>query len=360
MSELQILSSLATIHLSWSQSIRVCFVRLCFSMISYGRSQHKDLGSLLGSKAASARRRVERFFAKQILNPGEIASLILGVLGLHGPWGLAIDRTNWKFGTKDLNFLVLSLIVNQTVGIPLFWKALPKKGNSSSQERIDLLQHFIDIFGASQILYVIGDREFIGQKWLGDLNQRGIKFYVRLRENIHTTYDDSVPSKVLSFFDHLKTGERRLLLNQHMGGQSVCVAGTRSRAGDLVIICTNDTDTKAHQILSTYLKRWSIETAFRNLKTRGFNIEDTHMTALPRIELLMGIAAVALAFCVKIGFEQEQKKKIPFRKTVQSNLISIFQNGLRYLKNILANLLTSYLTHPPETQPPQHLAHTVG
>jgi hypothetical protein len=33
---------------------------------------------------------------------------------------LAIDRTNWQYGGKDNNLLVLSVVVNGC-GVPLFW-----------------------------------------------------------------------------------------------------------------------------------------------------------------------------------------------------------------------------------------------
>lgn len=35
-----------------------------------------------------------------------------------------------------------------------------------------------------------------------------------------------------------------------------------------------------------YKERWQIETAFKALKTSGFNIEDTHLTDVDRIEKL--------------------------------------------------------------------------
>lgn len=42
--------------------------------------------------------------------------------------------------------------------IPLLWKALPKKGNSNSQEQPNLLKTFIDIFGAERIRARTADR----------------------------------------------------------------------------------------------------------------------------------------------------------------------------------------------------------
>lgn len=48
-----------------------------------------------------------------------------------------MDRTNWKFGATDINILVLA-IVYKGVEFPLLFRIMPKFGNSSTQECIDL------------------------------------------------------------------------------------------------------------------------------------------------------------------------------------------------------------------------------
>ncbi|MBQ8265390.1 MAG: transposase [Bacteroides sp.] len=43
---------------------------------------------------------------------------------------------------------------------------------------------------------------------------------------------------------------------------------------------------KPENTVSSYKERWQIETAFKAMKTSGFNIEDTHLTDIDRIERL--------------------------------------------------------------------------
>ena len=43
---------------------------------------------------------------------------------------------------------------------------------------------------------------------------------------------------------------------------------------------------KPDEAQSLYKERWQIETAFKALKTSGFNIEDTHLTDLDRINVV--------------------------------------------------------------------------
>jgi hypothetical protein len=56
----------------------------------------------------SALRRVERFFQRQSLKFKDYALSIVQMLDFKGKFDLCLDRTNWKYGDKDINYLVLS------------------------------------------------------------------------------------------------------------------------------------------------------------------------------------------------------------------------------------------------------------
>ena len=48
-------------------------------------------------------------------------------------------------------------------------------------------------------------------------------------------------------------------------------------------------------------ERWQIESAFKALKTSGFNIGDTHLTDIERISKLMALVLITFAWVYKIG-----------------------------------------------------------
>ncbi len=50
------------------------------------------------------------------------------------------------------------------VAFPLLFKMLDKRGNSSCQERINLVNRFIELFGTQCIDSLMTDREFVGDK----------------------------------------------------------------------------------------------------------------------------------------------------------------------------------------------------
>ena len=81
------------------------------------------------------------------------------------PWVLSTDRTEWSFGQTRFNILFLG-VVHNGVAYPIIWEMLDQKGNSDSDERMDLLERFKQIFPDAQIAYVTGDREFVGKQWL--------------------------------------------------------------------------------------------------------------------------------------------------------------------------------------------------
>ncbi len=53
--------------------------------------------------------------------------------------------------------------MNDGVAFPLIFSMLPKQGNSNSQELIDLINRFINLFGVKFIDSFMADKEFIGR-----------------------------------------------------------------------------------------------------------------------------------------------------------------------------------------------------
>jgi len=112
----------------------------------------------------SSLRRIQRFIANYSLDSDRIARLVFNLLPAQGKLILSIDRTNWKFGQTNINIFMLG-IVYKGVAFPLLFTMLDKRGNSSSKERIDLINRFIRLFGKGIIECVVADREFVGKDW---------------------------------------------------------------------------------------------------------------------------------------------------------------------------------------------------
>ncbi len=82
-------------------------------------------------------------------------------------------------------------------------------------------------------------------------------------------------------------------------------------------------------------QRWQIETLFKAMKSSGFNIEDTYVTALDRFEKLILLTMIAFVWCYKIGdYIDSQIRPIKI-KTHGRWAVSVFKYGLDYLSECL-------------------------
>ena len=53
--------------------------------------------------------------------------------------------------------------------------------------------------------------------------------------------------------------------------------------------------------IEAYGERWQIETLFGCLKSKGFNLEDTHMTASAKTDRLMSVLAIGFVLFYRAG-----------------------------------------------------------
>ena len=241
------------------------------------------------AKSSSCLRRIQRFFAEFDLDRDLITRVIFRLLPIQGPFCLAIDRTNWQFGSTDINVFMLA-VVHDGVAYPLLFNMLPKKGTSNTKERIELLQRYIRLFGAESIDCLLADREFVGEQWVKWLNDSGIRYHIRIRENFWVDNPRKGDrAKAHWMFQGLKIGQGMYLQGIHyVNGQACYLSASRVKGRDgrpelQVLISYN----KPEESLDAYKRRWQIETMFKAMKSAGFNIEDTHLTDLRRIEKLL-------------------------------------------------------------------------
>ena len=170
-------------QLSTWQRARVKFVVLfVLAVIKVGLHSLTELAGAFDNKAqvSSVLRRIRRFLLDFGVDHSLVARLIVSLMDLGAePWILSLDRTEWKFGKKSINFLVLS-IAYKGIAIPVLWAVWNKQGNSDFRIRIVLLQRFIQLFGRDRIKALVADREFVGNDWFNYLSDYQIPYYMRI------------------------------------------------------------------------------------------------------------------------------------------------------------------------------------
>src|SRR5262249_53921294 len=60
------------------------------------------------AKDDSNYKRLQRFLRHFAVPYSQVAEFVVRLLGVPGPYTLALDRTNWKVGAVDINILMLS------------------------------------------------------------------------------------------------------------------------------------------------------------------------------------------------------------------------------------------------------------
>lgn len=337
------LSGLIIDHIRLGQSRRETLAWLIASILKTGTVNLNRLAPHIESAAqvASVHRRLERFFNEVRLNEAEVARLVVGALGLLGkPWHLAMDRTNWQFGKTDLNVLVLSVALDD-VCVPLFWRVLDKAGNSNTAERIDLMQAFKDAFADQPVASFTGDREFIGNAWIEWLQTNEIRHFLRLREDMKIFDERHAPLAIARHAARLKPGERLVLRGfWRIGGDEknasppVRIVVLRLKTGELLTVASRSRPSWA---LAVYRRRWKIETLFAALKTRGFNLESTHMAKPEKIATLMALLAMAASVACKVGLGTLGKNAARWKRKAHGRLArSLFAAGLDALRRLFA------------------------
>jgi hypothetical protein len=132
----------------------------------------------------------------------------------------------------DLDALVLS-VVHDGIAFPILWLFLPKKGNSNTKERIELLEKFIQIFAVEKIDRLLGEREFIGETWVAYLSTHHIKFCIRIKRAMHLSRTNGICSPAANCFRSLPLGTYCSLVGPRLVcGQQLWVTGGRLPSGE--------------------------------------------------------------------------------------------------------------------------------
>lgn len=314
---------------------------LCMLVVGMVAARTVNLGHVAsqagrGVRIASTYRRLQRFF--QHADPGEdwAAPLIARLIGAEGPWTLALDRTTWKIGTRDVNYLVLA-VVTRRFRVPLFWTLIGSAGNSATGARIALMTRYLARFPAGSVRMLLADREFVGSAWLKFLNDHNIPFVIRLRENMRVTTEDGAELTLLA---RMRLAGRTRFFRARIGARAEVEAdaaplldfAAKRLGGEWLIVVSNLPPRRA---LAAYRKRWAIECMFGDAKTRGLNIEDTRLTHPRKLALLMALVALAIVWAGRAAADKFGNAA-PKRRAHGFLAQSWFRTGFDLIRNLLA------------------------
>lgn len=311
-----------------------------------------EVGSVLEKKNIklnTAYTRLIRFFKIKHIDAFCIGifQLILHLVNFHGPVYMSMDRTNWKIGRNNINVLFIGLLLPNGIFIPVLWELYKKRGNTSEQERCELINRFFKVWpNYTEIeITLLGDREFIGVDWFGYMKRVGFSFVIRARMQDYYKEVALMLNKEMEI-EELEKHIQKALNKQGYFHTPIMLKGEllyytvfpntskRQKKNDKWLILISDKN-DIKWISESFPKRWSIEVFFYHCKTNGFNLEDLNLVNLAKAQLMMGITAVCYVLSIKKGIECQKSEEILLKKygTKISKAISIFRLGYDSLKN---------------------------
>jgi hypothetical protein len=307
-------------------------------------------------RIASTYRRLQRFFQHVRLPQDWAAGLVAQMICAEGRWTLCLDRTCWAIGKTEVNVLVLALVTRRH-RVPLMWTQLGWKGNSGAPERIALIERFIAKFGAERIKLLLADREFIGFDWLSYLTQNDIPFVSRMKQGILVCDAEGRLRPLAHHFVRPGArafGPRRFqatLPARSKGGSGLDLTfHTKTLpTGEKLVLVTNRATLAA---LTEYRKRWAVECLFGDLKTRGFNLEDTRLRNPRKLDLMIAILALATAWASKTAASLIGSGTLK-RKSHGYFAKSWFRTGFDHIRQMLRTDPIKAIKPWPKTSKPQ-------
>jgi Transposase DDE domain len=336
MADMRLLERTLHENVAWNRARINFLARFIIALIEVRTVNLSEVANVFAGRAkpASHYKRAQRFLRFFELPYAQVARFVVRLLGVSAPWVITMDRTDWCLGETPLNIMVIG-IAYRGVAFPVLWTILEKKGCSATSERIALVREFIRVFGYHSVSYLCADREFVGRDWFSWLRAQRIDFRIRVRENTKVENGRGELVSAWRLFRSQRINEALVIERaRSLWGLPLFVSGARLASGEYVIVVAPGFTAQA---LSDYARRWEIETLFSCLKSRGFRLEETHVTDPDRLKKLVALLALSFCWAHIIGEWLARRQPLKIKKHGRP-AVSIFRHGFDHLRRILCNL----------------------
>ena len=131
--------------------------------------------------------------------------------------------------------------------------------------------------------------------------------------------------------DGIQSGEVRYFQRRmSIYGHKLYLTSLKRQEDDVLIVSSQN----FRDSLAIYAQRWEIETLFSCLKSRGFDMEATHLYYDERVSKLVTFLAIAFAWAHLVGEWLHEQKPIAIKKHGRKAK-SFFRYGLDHLRHLL-------------------------
>lgn len=253
-------------------------------------------------------------------------------LSESGELEIIIDGSKVGKGCMCLMFSV----VYKGRAIPLIWKVVKKKkGHFKELEHVNLLIRLKAIVPEDVKVTILGDGEFDGVKWQEKIQFYSWQYVLRTAKNTileNTDGEEFRPEQV-----GIKRGESLLIEDLRFSSEKygpVKVLFWHGKDHDEPLFLVTNID-DGYLVQSYYIKRFLIETLFRDIKSKGFNIQKSGMRNPKKLSRLLMCCCFAFILGVLSGIKARKSKFYNLVCEQYEKSLSLFQLGLNFIKKLI-------------------------
>jgi hypothetical protein len=257
-----------------------------------------------------------------------LEQLLAHLAGL--PLVLSIDGSAIGRGCMTL---MVSLIY-QKRAIPLIWTVIARpKGHLSAREHIGLLDQLRPLLPAESEVILLGDGEFDSIELQGYLHQQGWSYVCRTaRDTWIWCEDEWLQLDDLALPDLCLGLDSVGFTEQAYGPVTVVVWWDKAYQQPLFLVSNL---TLVGEICHWYRRRMAIETLFSDQKSRGFQLDKSHISDPERLFRVLMAACLAYIWMIYLGVHAHQHGYVPLLHRTDRCDLSLFQLGLDLLDHWL-------------------------
>ncbi len=222
--------------------------------------------------------------------------------------------------------------------LPVGWLVIEgNKGHFSQERHIELLRQVSGLVPKGVGVTFLGDGEFDGTLLQEQLAQLGWHHYiVRTARNIQlfvracgrwTSYSEM----------SLEKGQTRFFkavgFSAEGYGSLLAIGHWQASFDDPLYLVTNLLE--VDEALALYKKRYRIETIFSDYKSRGFGLQNSHLSAPKRLHRLLMACALAYWWLTYLGVTAHKREWDKIIARQDRCDLSFFQLGWRFMEELL-------------------------
>jgi hypothetical protein len=261
---------------------------------------------------------------------------LLRSLAEAGPLLLAMDGS--EVGRGCLTLMVS--VIYKKRALPIVWIVVKgTKGHFPEQTHIKLVEQVLPVIPTGADVIFVGDGEFDGIGLQATLDGYGWEYVCRTANNVqlgadgeHFSFDeiDVQPDECIGLSGVTFT------LDDY--GPVLAIVWWEAGYKDPIYLVSNmDLEEEA---CHWYSKRYRIETFFSDQKSRGFNLDRSHISDPARLARLMIAACLAYIWIVYLGAVAKRDDWIKIIHRADRCDLSLFRLGLDLLEHFLNQSLS--------------------